>query len=339
LRALPILLLALLVSLVSACSTAPAAPPTPQPPAKPAAAPTAAPAAQPKAAPAAQPTSAPAAKTEPAPAFPITITDDAGRQVTIAKQPQRIVSLAASNTEIVYALGLGDKVVGVDKFSNYPPEAQKKPVVGSYSKPDLEQIVAAEPDLILATGIHVKSAVPEMEKHNLPVVVVTPKDVATVLSKIELVGKITGRQKEAEALTGEMRAKIDALQTRAKGAQPVRVFFELSPELHSAGAGTFVNDMITMLGGVNIAAGAGQEWPQMNQESIFVADPEVILLADHGTAGGQSFETVAARPGWHQLDAVKNKRVHEVDPDLTNRPGPRLVEGLEAIIKALHPNR
>jgi iron complex transport system substrate-binding protein len=315
LRALSILFLALVVSLVSACSTTPAASPAPQP------------------------TAAPAAKAEPASAFPITVTDDAGRQVTISKQPKRIVSISASNTEIVYALGLGDLVVGIDSYSNYPPEAKQKPIVGSYSKPDLEQVVAAEPDLILATGIHVKSALPEMEKHNLPVVVVTPSDVAGVLSKIELVGKVTGRQKEAEALTGEMRVEIDAIQTRLRGAEPVRVFFELSPELHSAGPGTFVNDMITLLGGTNIAADAGKQWPQMNQESIFVANPQVILLADHGTDGGQSPETVAARPGWQQIDAVKDGRVFPVDPDLTNRPSPRLVEGLEMILKALHPDR
>jgi len=272
-------------------------------------------------------------------AFPVSVTDDAGRTLTLAREPQRIVSLASSNTEILFALGLGDRVVGVDQYSDFPPPAREKPRVGSFVKPDMEKILALEPDLVLATEMHVKTALPDLEKRGLATMVVTPKGVKAVLDAIKLVGKATGRQKEAEELTSTMAARIAAVEARSKGSPSVRTFFELSPELHTAGPGSFVDDMIRLAGGSNIAAGAGKEWPQLSQEALLVADPEVILLADHGSSGGQSPQSVAARPGWQQITAVKMGRVYEIDPDLTNRPGPRVVDGLEMIADKLHPTR
>lgn len=295
--------------------------------------------ATPAAAPASQQSGQPAGASQSTSPFPLTITDDAGRQVTIATQPERIVSLSASNTEILFALGLGDRIVGVDSYSDYPPEVDSKPDVGSYSKPDLEKIVAAEPDLILATGIHLKGPLAEMEKLKLPVMVVDPRDVEGVLDKVTLLGDATGRRAEAAGLVDEMQAKIDWVRGRVKDAPPVRIFFELSPELHTAGPGSFVNDMIGLAGGENIAANAGKEWPQLNQEALFLANPQVILLADHGSQGGQDPEVVAARPGWKEIDAVKNGRVIPVDPDITNRPSPRLMEGLELMVESFHPEK
>ncbi len=310
-------ILAILTVLASACATTQA---TPQPQ----------PAAQ------SQPTvsapSAPAATT-----FPLNLTDDAGRKVTLAKEPKRILSLASSNTEILFALGLGDRVVGVDQYSNFPPAAKEKPQVGSYLKPEMEKIISLEPDLVLATDVHVKTTLPELEKRGLTTMIVTPREVRATLDGIRLVGQATGRQKEAEALTKAMGDRIASVEARWKGAAPVRTFFELSPELHTAGPRSFMDDMIRIAGGDNIAAGAGKEWPQLSQETLLLADPEVILLADHGTQGGQSTQTVSARPGWQQITAVKTGRIFEVDPDLTNRPGPRVVDGLESIVDRLHP--
>ncbi len=304
--------LATLAILLSACAPAPAVP-------------------------SAQPSATPAPSGTKASAFPMTVTDDAGRKLTLAKEPQRIVSISSSNTEILFALGLGDRVVGVDEYSNFPPPAKDKPKVGSFLKPDMEKILALEPDLILGSDMHVKTVLPELEKRSLTVIVTNPKAVKAVLESIKLVGLATGRQKEAETLAGGMQNRISAVEAQVKSASPVRTFFELSPELHTAGPGSFVDDMIRLAGGTNVAAGAGKEWPQLNQESLFLADPEVILLADHGSAGGQSPETVAGRPGWKQVAAVKNGRVFTIDPDLTNRPGPRVVEGLEMIAGKLHP--
>ncbi len=248
------------------------------------------------------------------------------------------ISLAPSNTEILFALGLVDSVVGVTDYETYPPEALQKPSIGGFSTPNMEKIIALEPDLILGTGIHVKTTLPELEKRGLTVMIVDPRDVKAVMEKIRLVGRATGQQHPAEQLAGGMQTRIEALQMRLRGVQPVRVFFELSPSLHTAGPGSFVDDMIRLAEGTNIAAGTGKEWPQLNQEAVFLADPEVILLADHGSAG-ETPERVAARAGWQQISAVKTGRVHGVDPDLTNRPGPRMVDGLESMAKLMHPEK
>ena len=312
---------------VLACGQAATPPPPTQAPAK-QAEPTKA------AVPAAQSTTAPAAATS---AFPITIKDDAGREVTIARAPQKIISISASNTEILYALGLENRIVGLDQYSNYPPSTKNKPSVGGYSKPDLEKIVAAEPDLIFGTGIHVKATLPELEKRKIPTVIFDPKDVKGVLERARLTGKITGQNKEAEALVSAMQARIDSVQSKVKGATPVRAFYEVSPELHTAGPTSFVHDVIVLAGGINIAAKADKEWPQMNQEALFLEDPEVILIADH--TADVTPAIVAARPGWKQISAVKNNRLVEIEPDIINRPGPRVVDGLELVARALHPDR
>ncbi len=316
-RSITACILVILAILTSACASTQVAS-APQPPAVP---------------------TAPAVATSAVSSFPMTVTDDAGRKVTLAKEPRRIVSLSSSNTEILFALGLGDRVVGVDEYSDFPPAAREKPKVGSFVKPDMEKILVLEPDLILGTEMHVKTAIPELEKRGLVAMVVNPKKVDAVLEGIRLVGRVTGRQKEAETLVGGMQSRIAAVEARWKGSAPVRTFFELSPELYTAGPGSFVDDMIRVAGGSNVAEGAGKEWPQLNQESLFLADPEVILLADHGSDGGQSPQTVAARPGWKQVTAIKTGRIFEIDPDLTNRPGPRVVDGLELIAGKLHPSK
>ncbi len=313
--------LAILALLSVACSTSPASPPKPA----------AAPASPPR--PAAAPISASASTAS----FPLTLTDDAGRQVTIPAQPRRIVSISASNTETLYALGLEEKVVGVDQYSDFPPSVAEKPRVGSFVRPDLERVVALEPDLILGTEQHLKATLPELEQRGLTVLIVNPKDIMGVLASIKMVGRATGSEPQAESLAEGMRARIESVTARVQGADPVRVFFELSPSLHTAGPGSYVDDIIRLVRGTNIAADAGKQWPQLNQEALFLADPEVILLADH--SAGQTPEMVAARPGWRQITAVKNGRVVVVDPNLVNRSGPRVVEGVELIARTLHPEK
>ncbi|MCL5075769.1 MAG: cobalamin-binding protein [Chloroflexi bacterium] len=268
--------------------------------------------------------------------FPLSLTDDAGRTVRIEKSPQRIVSLAPSNTEILFALGLGDKVVGVDEYSDYPAEAKTKAKVGSFSKINLEKVVSLAPDLILATNIHVKTIVPELEKRGLTVVVLQPQNIEAVLNNIALVGKLSGKTKEAAALTADIQKRLTNIATKTKTASSrPRVFLELSPDLITIGPGTFIDDLISRAGGENIAAEAKTAWPQLNQETIVLKDPQVILLADH--PAGETPEKVKSRPGWQNISAVKNGRIVVLNPDLVNRPGPRVIEGLEMMAKAIHP--
>jgi iron complex transport system substrate-binding protein len=322
------LICALLVALlISSCVPQPVAAPTATAPAAPA----------PTATQAATATPTPELPTPtPVSAYPLTITDAAGRQVTISAQPKAIVSLAPSNTEILYALGLGDRVVGVTKFCNYPPEATQKPQVGGFSDVSVEKVAELQPDLVLAARIHIPEVVPALEKLGLTVVVLDPPDVPGVLEGIALVGRITGAEGQASALIESMQARIDAVSRAVAGRERPRVFWELSNDLWTAGPGSFINDLIERAGGQNIAATGDSPWLQLSSEAVVEADPQVIFLADHPF--GESAQTVASRAGWEEVSAVKEGRIVELqDTDIFSRPGPRVVEALELIAKALHP--
>lgn len=273
-------------------------------------------------------------------AFPFTITDDAQRSVTIQKEPVRVVSLASSNTELVYALGLQDKLVGVDDYSDYPAEAKNKEKVGSFSKPSVEKIVSLAPDLVLATNIHVKAVLPELEKRGLTVVVFQPPKLERVQSNLELLAKIGAKADVGAKVAGEFQRRVEAVtsKTRSLATRP-RVFFELSPDLISAGADTFLDDLIAKAGGENIARDAQGPWPKLSPESIVLKDPEVIVLSDMGSErGGVTIDMVKARPGWSAISAVKTGRIVPLeDVDIVNRPGPRAVDGLDFLARTIHP--
>jgi iron complex transport system substrate-binding protein len=280
-------------------------------------------------------------KTQPAPtATPvasITVVDDVGNTVTLNTEPQRIISLAPANTEILYALGLGDRVVGVTEYCNYPPEAAEKPKVGGFSDVDLEQVVGLEPDLVLATSLHTSEVVPALQERGVPVFVADPQTVLGVLETIRTIGHITGKDQAAGALTSHMQEGISAVQETIKDAPRPRVFWELGPELYTAGPGSFLNDLIVMAGGENVAADAESPWPQLSLEAIVLKDPAIVVLADHNY--GETAETVTQRSGWWNITAVREGRIVELtDDDIFSRPGPRIVEGLEFLAQAFHPD-
>ncbi|MBN1813590.1 MAG: cobalamin-binding protein [Anaerolineae bacterium] len=284
--------------------------------------------------PTAEPTSQPVV--EPTSVF-ITVEDDVGNAVTLDAVPERIISLAPSHTETLYALGLGDKVVGVTEYCNYPPEAAEKPKVGSFTTIDLEQVVGLEPDLVLATTMHMAETVPALQERGITVFVIDPQTVSDVLDAIGRIGQITGQQETADALVVDVQARIDAVQERVKGTPRPKVFWELGAELYTVGPNTFIDDLITLAGGENVAADADTPWPQLSVEAIILKDPDVIVLADHNY--GQTAEMVKERPGWEDIRAVKEGHIIEiVDDDIVSRPGPRLVEGVEFLAQALHPD-
>lgn len=286
-------------------------------------------------APAPTPTAAPAATAAPA-KFPVTITDDANAQVTVKTQPKRIVSLAPSHTETLYALGLGEQVVGVTTFCDYPEQAKSKEKVGGFSKIDLEKVVSLNPDLILATSLHAQTVAPALRERGLTVAVLEPKDIAGTLARIETVGRLTGRSAEAQAIVKQIRTRLDEIAARVgKASQKPRVFWELGPDLYSAGKGSFIDELITRAGGENVGARLTGEWPQFNLEALVGADPQVIILADHPI---ETAAKVKARPGWSNITAVKEGRIIEVlDVNIVSRPGPRIAEGVEFVARALHP--
>jgi iron complex transport system substrate-binding protein len=272
---------------------------------------------------------------------PVSVVDDAGRTVEIVETPQRLISLAPSNTEILFALGLGEKVAGVTDFCDYPEEAQAIEKVGGI-EPNLEKLVDLNPDLVLAIGgspAQVEKAT-EMEKLGLTVLVLEPGDIEGIMANIELVGKATGAEKEASQLVAQMRERFDGITTKAKGAgSSPKVFFELDAtdpsKPYTPGPGSFIDALISLAGGSNIGASAKMQWAQLSTEEIIAQDPEVIILGDVNY--GVTVEMVKERPGWSVITAVKNGAIYPIDDILVSRPGPRIIDGLEALARIIHP--
>ncbi len=316
------LALAFVATILGACS--PAATPVPTAPPVPTAV-------QATAAPAAVATATPA----PA-AFPVTITDDGNNAITVNAEPKRIVSLVPSMTEILFALGLGDQVVGDTTYCDYPEAAKTKEKVGEFANIDLEKVVGLSPDLVFATSLHYQSVAPALRERGIAVAVLEAGDVESVLAQILTIGRLTGRNAEAEARVKELRGRLDAVAAKVAQAPRPRVFWELDAMLYSAGKGSIISDMINRAGGDNIGDRMAGEWPQLNMEALVAADPEVIFLADHDF--GETADKAKTRAGWGGIAAVKQGRIVEVDDiNLVSRPGPRIAEAVEHIAQALHP--
>jgi iron complex transport system substrate-binding protein len=269
--------------------------------------------------------------------FPITITDDAKRLVRIDKAPQKIVSLAPSNTEILFALGLGKKIVGVTDFCDYPAEAKAIAKVGGM-KPNVETIVSLAPDLIVTIGGNAE-LVKRFEDLKLTVIVLDPKDVGAVLNDLALVGRATASTAEASRLVTDMQTRMDAVTMRAQGAARPKVFYELDAtdpaKPYTAGPGSWHDQLIAMASGANVAAGAKSAWVQFSLEELLRSDPEIVVLGD--ALFGTTVDSARTRPGWSALTAVKRGAIFPIDDNLISRPGPRLVDGLEALARIIHP--
>jgi len=269
---------------------------------------------------------------------PGTFVDDMGREVTINEIPQKIVSHVPSITETLFALGLGERVVGVSDYCDYPQAAKLKRSVGNYFNPSIENIVALDPDLVLTDG-HSES-IKQLDSLGITYIVIDPKDIDGIFKDIELVGKITGVENEAGRLIEDMEADISRVVSRVKGAPPVRVIYIIdATDLTlpwTAGPGSFVDALITMAGGENIVQAEGA-WVQFNIEAVVDSDPEIIILpAKHGTAF-TSPEVLEEHPAWQGTTAVKEGRIFPIDDDLVSRSGPRIVQGLEEMARIIHP--
>ncbi len=272
---------------------------------------------------------------------PVTVTDDANRTVTITVPPRRIVSLAPSTTEMAYALGLGSRVIAVDTFSDYPAEAKNATKINT-SPLNLEQVVALQPDLVLAAGITSKDDIQKLSDLKLTVLVVGAPTTTfdNVTGDITLVGRSTGTDAQAKTVADGMKQKLDAVKARVAGAKTKpKVYWELDAtdpaKPYTPGPGSFIDDIITLAGGVHAAAGTKSPYAQINAEEIVAANPDVIILSD--AAYGISVDSVKARQGWSAISAVKNNKVFPIDDNLVSRPGPRVVDGLESAAKLIHP--
>jgi iron complex transport system substrate-binding protein len=277
----------------------------------------------------------------PAPAG-ITLTDGLGREVTLAAPAQKIVSLAPSNTEVLFAVGAGAQVAGCDDFSDYPAEAGSLPKIGgSMGNYNLEAITALQPDLVLAAQINTPEQVKALEDLGLTVYyLANPNTLEEMYANLEIVARLTGHETETAALIDSLQARAAAVDEKvATLTEKPLVFYELdstdAAKPYTAGPGTFVDLLIQRAGGQNLGAQLDGAWVQISIEQLVVLDPQFILLGD--SMWGVTVESVGQRSGWETLTAVQEGRVFTFDDNLVSRPGPRLVDGLEALAKLLHP--
>lgn len=268
----------------------------------------------------------------------IEVEDDFGNKVIFDKVPERIVSLAASHTEILFALGLGDKVVGVTSFCDYPAEALEKDHVGDYNGTNLEKIIELEADLVINYGPGNEEDNKRLEEAGIAVLGYLPESIEEVVDTINRIGLAIGTVEEAKALEEEMLSLRDSIVDKVKDSEKVTVFYEMWHDpLMTAGPGSFMDELINLAGGENIAFDAEGEYPSYDMEQLIERNPQVYLSAEDVTMPDKTAESIALRPGFEGIDAMKAGRVYLLDGNIVSRPGPRVVEALELVAKALHP--
>lgn len=265
--------------------------------------------------------------------------DMLGRRVNLPPRPARVVSLAPSMTEMMFALGAQDRLVGVSDFCDYPPEATRKPRVGGIYTPSIEAIVALRPDVVLATseGNRLED-VRNLDTLRVPVYVVRPVDFASVLESITRIGAVLDDEAGARRLVDGLRARAEEIARAVAGAPRPRVLYVLwGNPLISSGRDTLITDLIGRAGGESVTAGDALPYPRLSIEMALQRRPERVILARHGHLGID--DQLRMWDSLNVLPAVREGRVRSVDGDLVHRPGPRIVEGLRALANALHPER
>jgi iron complex transport system substrate-binding protein len=269
-----------------------------------------------------------------APAFPVTVTDDANRTVEIATEPARIVSLAPANTEILFALGAGDRVVGVTSYDDYPAEVADIAKVGDFAGPNIEAVAAAEPDLVLATTGVQADVIVKLEDLGAIVIAVDPQNIEGLYADILEIGQATGTTVAAEKLVADMKAQAEEVTAAVATIEPVSAFVEIAQNpLYTVGAGTIIDELVGLAGGTNVVTEPG--YVAYSAEQLIKSNPSVYLA----TKGSMSDpKELAKRAGFKSLSAVENDRVVILDDNLVSRPGPRIMEGLKSIAMALHPD-
>ena len=285
----------------------------------------------------AQQTVAPEPTAQPAADTKIVITDLKGREITLDKVPERIVSLSPANTEILFAVGAGDKVVGVTSFCDFPAEVKDVEKIGSFEGPNLELIQKANPDVVLAGGYIQEDLIASLEQLNIPVVSTEATDFNSIFDSIALIGKLSGNDQKAAEVVKGMKDKIAEIQDKVKGQTPKSAFYVVwTDPLTTAGSGTFINDVIKAAGGINTAEKV-EYWAKYSAEELVKDNPEYLLSAFHSTNEGITADFFKQSPVFKNLDSVKNGKVHLMsDDNVVSRPGPRIVLAIEEIAKVLH---
>ncbi|MBM7557144.1 ABC transporter substrate-binding protein [Halanaerobacter jeridensis] len=275
--------------------------------------------------------------------YPVEVTDDLDKEITIQQQPTRIISLAPSHTETLFALGVDNNLIGVTQQANYPAEAEEIEKVGSIKEPNLEKMIALQPDLVLAAGITPKGVVRKLRNLDIKVIGLNSQSIEGIIDDIALIAKATGVDKKGRAITTQMRNKLYQIKKIVKenveSNERPKVFYEIwNDPLYTAGSNTFINDLIALAGGVNIAGDAKGKWPQYNLETLLAENPDVYITSNHNQDKKTTKSSIKNRDKFQEITAIKQRRILVLNSDLVNRASPRIIIGLEKIAEVIHPD-
>lgn len=263
-----------------------------------------------------------------------TVIDSIGREVVIEKTPEKIISISPAITEILFAIGLDQEIIGVSDYCDYPEAALAKDKIGGFKDPNVEVILSMDPDLVFASAGVQEELITTMEELNLPVVVLESATIEQVLSNIALAGEITGKNETAKEIVDDMRQKMDEIINKVKDQPKPKVFFEVWDDpLMSAGSTSFIHNLIETAGGTNVAGITEDEFFTFSMEKLLENDPDIYIINAHS----HTPEDIKTRTGYEVLSAVKNDQVFTVDDSLISRAGPRVIQGLEQLAKIIHP--
>ncbi|ADQ15555.1 ABC transporter substrate-binding protein [Halanaerobium hydrogeniformans] len=274
--------------------------------------------------------------------YPIYYEDDLGREIIIEKEVEGIISLAPGTTEIIYALGLEDKLLAVSTAASYPEEALQKATVGTIDEPNVELIISLDPDLVIAESVTKKEVVERLSELGIQVVGFNPRSIPDTIEMINDIALLTSTQARGEEITRAMKEEYKTITTlveeKLENRERPKVFYEIwSDPLYTAGKNTFIDSMIHDAGGYNIGREASGAWPQFNIESLIAMDPDVFISSEHSSPGGVSIDKLRSRHLFREISAFQNDRLYIVDQDLVNRPSPRIIEGYKEFVSALFP--
>ena len=274
--------------------------------------------------------------------YPLTITDNFGRVVVIETEPQRIISLAPSITETLFALGLDDRIVGVTDYCDYPEEAKLKPSVASFTKPNLEKLVSVEPDLIFAESIHTAEVVSSLEELGLTVIVITDSSVELILDNILLIGKAANINQNAEELVDELTSRIAAvtgpINELPESSLPRIMHIMWDMPIFCTGGKTYINDMFNYAGSINVYATEFEGSREVSLEDIVAKNPEIIIITGMGTKADRVYDSIKNEDRLRTTDAYINNRIYKIsNSNIIERSGPRIIEGIEELAKLMHP--
>lgn len=274
--------------------------------------------------------------TEKSEIYPIKIMDDYGVEITIESMPKKIASGAPSTTEIIYALDKEELLVGVTSYCNYPSEVSEKEIIGDYNGPNIEKLIELGVELYITDWID-EEIRGQLNASGIKTVVIYPSTYEAIYERIELLGSILNSEDKADELVSNIKDKTAEILKKVEGEESKRVFFEnWHDPLGTVGQGSFIDEMITMSGGENISGDMQSSFGEFSSELLIERNPEVYLTTDDGF---KTIDDIKERPGYNEIEAIKNDRIYFLDPDITSRPGPRIVIALESIAKAIYPDK